>query len=175
MALRLGFVQLVPGVSDPMGRSILYVDPSVQDRRLYSRENMCRAVWYTIFAALESETAQRHGIIVLSNNSRATFGQSDTRLSRMVINALQGAIPVRLSAFHICHPPSYVAGTFAIAKLFMSARTRKRFLIQNGSAEEVLRSLGEYGMSTSVIPAPLAGGVKLDHERWLHNRRLMGH
>ena len=171
VALELGLMRVVRGVTDPKGRAIIYIDPSVQDRTKYSRSSMCRALWYTLHAALELESAQKHGVVMLADPSREKFSQFDLGLSKVMIPSLQGAIPLRFSAFHICHPPAFILIILPIVKLFMSERMKKRILLHTGSIEKVLKRLSAYGLERSMIPSRLGGEVTLDHVGWVKERQ----
>uniref|UniRef100_A0A7S3L0N6 CRAL-TRIO domain-containing protein n=1 Tax=Amphora coffeiformis TaxID=265554 RepID=A0A7S3L0N6_9STRA len=105
VALKIGFVNYLAGCSDPHGRAILYVLPGNQDKTKYTRESMGRAVWYVIHAALEEmPEAQKHGIIFMAHPAGAKLAQFDRAMMKVVLSAIQGTLPVRLSAFHICQP-----------------------------------------------------------------------
>jgi hypothetical protein len=175
VALEIGFVRLVPGVTDPQGRAIVYVNPSVQDRTKYTRYSMCRAIWYVLHAALESETAQKHGVILLGDPSGSRLSQFDRQLAKAAIPCIQGAIPLRVSAFHLCHPPTFISIILPIFKFFLSDRMKKRVQVHIGSTEIVLKNLNErYGIDESIIPEALGGTVKVDHLGWLRQRRAQG-
>ena len=171
VALELGMMRVVHGVTDPTGRAIVYLDPSVQDRTKYARLSMCRALWYTLHAALELESAQKHGVVLLADPGRAKFSQFDRGLSKVMIPSLQGAIPLRLSALHMCNPPAFVSIILPIVKLFMSERMKKRLLLHSGGKHKVLNRLSTYGLEKSMIPAVLGGEVTLDHIGWVKERQ----
>jgi len=171
-ALELGFMQMVPGVADPRGRAILYMDPSVLDRRKYTPRSLARAAAYMAHAALESETAQKHGVVIIYNASAVKLSQLDRRVGKILLPCLQKAIPMRLSAVHICRPPLFFDVVLPILKLFMSDRMRKRILFHSGSTEKVLNHLKEkFELEKNVLPEAIGGDVKLDHSAWLEDRR----
>jgi len=196
VALEMGFARLLPGIQDPQGRAILYLDPSLQDKTRYNYMSMCRAAWYVLHAALferpshssssstekegESElsaaaiAAQRYGVVILNDPSRAKFEQFDRRLARQVVTSLQGALPIRLAAIHLCNPPTFFAMILRLIYLFMKERTRKRTIIHPGSTAKVRRALAAYGLDKSKLPTQLGGEVVLDHLQWLQERRSRG-
>ena len=173
-ALHIGYLRLVVGVTDPKGRSILFSDPSTQDRSKYTRVSLVRASWYAVHAALENENSQKYGVIVIGDPSRASFSQFDRKLSKMLLPCLQGAFPIRLSAYHVCNPPSFVALIMPILKLFMSDRVNNRIIFHTGSNADVLKSLNQYGIDKSCVPVELGGDVHMDHIRWMDIRRKQG-
>jgi CRAL/TRIO domain len=174
-AVALGVFQLVPDRHDSMGRAILFVDPSKQDHSKYTRESMARAVWYFIHASLElDERVQKNGMIFLAWPHHARFPQLDRALAKIVLGSIQGALPVRLSAFHLCQPPSFFKLIFPITKLFLTDRTKKRLKVHVGSTSEVAAKLASFGLSKDDLPEQIGGTVKLDVEKWLKERRTSG-
>jgi CRAL/TRIO domain len=173
-ALEIGFARLVEGTIDPIGRGVMFVDPSKQDKTKYSRESMVRAMWYMIHAALEVESTQRYGLVTLAFPRNAKFSQSDRHLDNMIIDSLKGYLPVRLSAIHICHPPSFLRIIFPIIKMFLGERLRKRVRVHGGSIPYVLNLLADFGLSKEMLPVEIGGDKVLDQEKWLQLRKEGG-
>jgi hypothetical protein len=173
-ALQIGYLRLLVGVTDPHGRSILFSDPSTQDRSKYTRLSLTRASWYVVHAALENENSQKYGVVVIGDPSRASFSQFDRKVSKIMLPCMQGAIPVRLSAYHVCKPPAFAALVLPILKLFMSERVKKRVAFHTGSNADVLKSLRKYGIDKSCVPVELGGDVRIDHISWMEKRRQQG-
>jgi len=119
VALERGFSRLVPGAKDPMGRSIVFLDPSRLDRSKYERNSMVRATWYVLHAALENPDAQKNGVVALGYPKHAHISQLDRGLIKQNGESIRGCIPVRIAAFHICHPPTFFAIVFPIVRLFL--------------------------------------------------------
>ena len=174
-ALTMGFAQVIPNVQDPKGRSILFMNPANQDKTKYDRKSMARAVWYMVHAALvDNPEAQKHGLVFVGYGRDAKFSQFDRELGKLNMTSLQGAIPLRLSAMHLCRPPSFFKIIFAFMKLFMKERVKKRMLVHFGSTEQVLEKLAAYGLTKDVLPTELGGTVKLDLVQWLTERKAQG-
>lgn len=174
VALTIGFPNYLDGVSDPVGRGILFIDPGTQDRTKYTRESMARAFWYMIHAALEKPEAQKHGMIFIIHPRNAKFSQFDRNLSKLILPTIQGSLPVRLSAFHICQPPSFIKIILPIAKLFMSDLTKKRLRIHFGSKDDIRAKLESHGLPKDSIPVSLGGDAKIDTKAWIGKRRAAG-
>jgi hypothetical protein len=118
-ALNVGFARLV-SAKDPVGRSIVFVDPSKLDSSKYERESMVRALWYVMHAALENVDAQKVGNIMLGYPRNTKITQVDRKLMKLNMESIRGCIPVRISALHICHPPVFFAKViFPIMQLFL--------------------------------------------------------
>lgn len=173
VALSTGFYSLT-GTKDVNGRSIIFIDPSKQEKSRYPRESMCRAVWYICHAALEDELTQKHGVVNIAYAHHTKLSQIDRTLTKMNIDSVKGCIPVRQSGIHICHPPSFVSLILPILKVFMGERLRKRLKVHSGSTETVLQHIAAFGLPKESIPTSLGGDAVVDHLRWLEHRRTSG-
>jgi CRAL/TRIO domain len=172
--LKIGFARLIEGTFDPIGRGVMLVDPSKLDKTKYSRESMVRAMWYTIHAALEVESTQRYGLVAISFPRNAKFSQFDRELVKMILESLKGYLPVRLSAIHICHPPSFLRIIFPIMKVFLGERLRKRVRVHGGSEHQVLSLLADFGLLKEMLPVEIGGDKVVDQEKWLQSRIAEG-
>jgi hypothetical protein len=171
-ALSVGFVNVL-GTNDPWGRAILFMDPSKQNRDLYTRESMVRAVWYCLHVALQQDAAaQKHGIVILSYGSKAKFAQFDRGLMSQVMSAIRGCLPVRLAGIHICHPPKFIEVILPVVKLMMGDRLRKRVRIHTGSTMEVLQKLADpFQLQPHMLPTELGGDIPIDVQNWFAKRK----
>jgi hypothetical protein len=173
VALKTGVLRLT-GAKDPKGRAILFLDLSLLDRTKYTRDSMVRALWYVMHSALEEESAQKYGLVILGYPHNAKISQFDRALAKALITSFQGCLPIRLASFHLCRPPAFVALILPIIKLFMHERLKKRILVHRGSKENLLASLDLYGIDKLRLPEDLGGGVVLKHDEWLHERKEKG-
>jgi len=174
VALSFGFTRDT-GKKDPFGHAVIFVDPSLQDPTKYERESAVRALWYVMHAVLEDEEVQKRGTIMLAYPKRAKLSQFDNKLVNMNISSIRGCIPVRVAAFHICHPPTFFSIVFPIVKLFMGEKLRKRVKVHAGSDKHVLQRLASpFGLTKEVLPTDLGGEVVLHHDAWLKARKEAG-
>jgi len=166
----LGVMTLLPN-HDPSGRSLLYYDPAKFDRAKHETDSVVRTFWYVFHAALEHETTQQHGIILLVDPGRASYSHFDSSVGKHMVSCLKGALPIRLSAVHILHPPSFATYIFPVIKLFMPERMRQRIRFHSGSDDEVLQELeNTFGLTRAMLPKEVGGDVSLDHDEWLKSR-----
>jgi len=173
-AIELGFVVPLTNIKDPKGRAILFVNSYVLDKSRYTYLSLCRAVWYAAHVALESESAQKYGIVMLHDPSRAKFSQFDVRFAKQILPGMQGAVPLRLAALHNCKPPAFLPIVYSIAKVFVSDRMKKRILFHPGNDLKIRKALARYGLDESMIPSELGGEVVVDSKKWFNERRLSG-
>jgi hypothetical protein len=174
-ALTIGFVNyMAGGYSDAQGRGLIFMLPGQQDKTKYTRESLTRAVWYMLHAALESPTAQKHGLLFLAYPKNARLSQFDPQLSKVVLPTIQGALPIRISAFHMCQPPAFIQLVLPIIKLFMSERTKKRVQLHFGSLPKIHKKLAKYGLTKANLPTVMGGEAVVDSSAFIARRRAEG-
>ena len=152
----------------------MYMEAGRQDKTKYSRESMVRAIWYMLHAAMENEETQKYGMLFVTYPGGVTMSQIDRGLIKILLPSIQGTIPIRLSAFHSCQPPTFLKLVLPFVKLFMSDRTKDRLLFHFGSTEKVCRKLMSYGLTKENIPQTLGGDIVVDTKAWIEERRAKG-
>ena len=166
---------LIEKVKEPMGRAVIGFFPvRLIDEHKHTNEALVRYFWYMVHAALESETAQMYGIVFLLFPGRIKLTQMNHKFENMVTNSVQGALPARVSACHVCRPPSFIRIVWPIIQMFMSKRLRKRVLFHYGTNESIMKALETYGLEKEHLPSEIGGEIEHDHKAWLKQRRLMG-
>ena len=140
-----------------------------------TRESYVKVLWYLTHVALENEGTQRKGIIVL-NYPRGVdlVKQQDLKLLRLA-STLKGAIPLRLSAYHCCHPPSWVKLFLPLVRLLLGKRLAQRLMFHTGSDDHVLAILKtKYGFGPEDLPVEIGGDRELDMAPFYEARRALG-
>lgn len=175
-ALESGVITYLKGAHDEKGRSLLLFDPSRQDKSKFQANHLCRVLWYHAHCALEdSETSQQHGFMLLVDPSRAKLSQFDRSVAKVILSSLQHTMPLRLAAFHICHPPAIASIVLPIVKLFLSDRMKKRLLLHPKNKNKTLVILlGEYGIDATSVPTALGGMYALNRKGWLEDQKAAG-
>jgi CRAL/TRIO domain len=171
--LKLGMLQIV-GTKDPAGRSILFLNPAMQNWDVTNIHAMARAAAYTLMAALEDEETQRKGIVVLVWPKNEKFSQVRKEFIWLLASSIKGAMPVRLAGIHMCQPPLFFRVVYPFAQLVLGERLRKRLMLHPGSQKDMLKTLAPYGLTKEVLPTELGGDIVLDHDKWLEQRRREG-
>jgi CRAL/TRIO domain len=162
------------GTRDPMGRSICYIDLSALDLERTTRESIVRAVWYMVHAGLEDESTQKYGGVSFVNLRNVTFTQMDLRLAKTIQETLTGALPLRVTAIHIFHPPKVFAVIFPIVKGWIPEVVRNRLILHSGSDEKVRAGMKKYGFTEKDVPEGLGGSAVVNYDKWLEQRRSSG-
>lgn len=170
----MGVVSLL-GTKDPQGRSIVIFDPSKYDKSKYTTASMVRTFWYVIHSALEVEETQKHGMILMADPGRAKLSQFDREVGKGIIGSISGALPIRLSAVHVVHPPTFFTIVFTFIKLVMPKRLQKRIRVHSGDEQKVLKEFEEkFGLTEDKLPSTIGGSLVLDHHSWIKMRRDSG-
>jgi len=124
--------------------------------------------------ALEQEVAQKRGVVVVAVMRVTHLGQMDRRQQVLTFQSLGKALPIRIAAAHMCHPPSFFSVVWPVLAFVMDTRTRQRCYIRKGTEYQVLVQLNKYGISTAILPkARLGGDYILDIDNWIEQRRLI--
>ena len=145
LGLQAGLSTVLPHdiVKDPDERSVILYDPSRQDNS--SRESrlaMVKALWYCIHAALlDNEITQRKGMIGLVCPRNAGLREFDPRVDKLVMESVQGILPIRISCVVVCHPPAVFGFVWSIVQLFLTDHIRKRVQIFRGTDDQVVQQL----------------------------------
>jgi hypothetical protein len=163
MAYELGVMTLLDA-RDPTGRGIVVYDPSKLDKSKYTVPTIPSTFWYVLHTALQDITVQRKGIVITGDVAHTRYSQFDRPLVKAFLSSLQGAFPVRTSAFHIVHPPAFAAVVFPAVKLFLSDRMKKKKRIQfhYGSDGKIISNLEkQYGLSKSMLPTSIGGTCRI--------------
>jgi len=175
-ALHLGYLRIHPDALDERGRAVIFLDPSLHDSRQYSRESMCRVIFYMLDTAFRGcESVERHGIVVMVDLSRARLSNWDRKFAAAVLGCLGGIVPGRIAAFNIIRAPGFTTAFLPIVKMFMSEIMRKRIHSYGGSNKSIVRRLEKFGLSRDSLPLEVGGFVEMNHQEWLLQRRNLGY
>lgn len=78
---------------DPSGRSIMFMDPSRQDKTKYTTMSMVRTAWYNFAALQENEDTQKMGIVLVVYPGKAKFAQFNRDLAKHMAGSIKGCLP----------------------------------------------------------------------------------
>lgn len=176
----LGIFNVLPR-RDPDGRSVIWVDasafPSKHSKEI-SLKSTCRCMWYAFHAALEGNPdAQRHGVVTLFYNRGAMhLDQFDRQRTKRNIRSIQGCLPVRVKAIHLCQPPTWFAVlAWPLIRLFLGERLRQRVSLHQGTTARVLDALHQNaGLSPDLLPQDIGGQCLWDPVQWFESRKAQG-
>ena len=156
--LDCGLVSVTHG-RDKEGQSIVHADPAFYTPTTMSKRVCClRSIWYIIHKTLENEAAQQLGVVMIIDASRASMSQFDMKLEREALECLKHALPVRLSAFHICRPSLLISLVLIpLFRLVMPSKMQNRLFVHRGWITQVTRRLANYGIDSKCVAKSLGG------------------
>lgn len=102
VALSMGLCQILPYKDPSSGRRILFMDSSRQDYSIISVKSQARATAYMLTAALEDETTQQKGIIVIFWPARERWDQHNREFISLAVSSLKGALPGKYARCCCC-------------------------------------------------------------------------
>ncbi|CAM9709265.1 unnamed protein product [Pylaiella littoralis] len=98
--LDIEFLQIVPGSKDREERQVVVVNTGKADKSL-DRKVRVLAIWYILLAALEDVETQRRGFCFVVNLKESKISQVDQTFNKMVLDSIQGTLPVRVGSMNI--------------------------------------------------------------------------
>lgn len=126
-------------------------------------------------SALEDVETQKHGLVYVVESQNTSILKVDNKLSKMNQRAAKGAIPVRMSSFHIIHPPAVLSIVWPFVKRILSKRLLNRTKVHYGTSnEDILSQLQGYEIMKDGLPIESGGTLKFDAKAWSAARRAQG-
>jgi hypothetical protein len=171
--LKMGNFSLLP--NDEHGRTVLYeARGEVVDQvacQSLSHLSMLRAQWYMIHLAMERESSQTHGVVIISNGRRMLPNHCSRRHEKLLWTAIKECLPIKVKAVHLCFPKSFMELFLPVLKPILGKELRLRYNVHWGSPGDVLVTLKDYGISEEGIPRDLGGRYMEQNEKFLEKRR----
>jgi hypothetical protein len=171
-ALMTGVLELLP-LCHSTGRAIIVFRPGNYNPSRFTREVMGRAFWHVFHGALHNnEEAQKKGVIILDDLSGFQMAQFDRKFVKMMMQSIQGSMPIRLSCIHICYPPTFLQLVLPFVMAFMHERVKKRLKFHFArSTDKLIDDLSKYRLFESTLPTSLGGSVSSDTAKWIERRK----
>lgn len=163
---------LLPGM-DKARRSIIV---SVKPRWKYDRSDhrtVLRWLWYLNEVALETEEAQKNGIVGFEFADGAfSLEKFDRRLDAKVSKMIQEALPVRWVGAHLCYDSRIFEFLVPIMLWMLGPKMRARIRIYPGASKsERLEQFEQMGISASILPTFMKGDYEVNVEAFMEERR----
>ena len=156
----LQYLQLAKDTTDPYGRALLLFDFNIEGDNTISSESLLRVVWYQVHQALIKESVQKQGVVVYV---RCLDNMADWRpsLSKQIVQAGRGILPVRFAGMHFMNPPIFLSIIMRFVKPLVGKELRHRFYTHSGYVDNLLKSLEKFGLGSSDL-LPIAFGGNLE-------------
>jgi hypothetical protein len=168
-SLRLGHFCLLP--PDKFGRTVLYECRGHLDDTGLDYASLLRAQLYMIHVALEQETAQTNGVVIVANNRGILPNHFSRKHEKLLWTAVTSCLPIQVKAIHCCYPKSFMDLFLPVLKQIFGRHLRLRHVVHDDGSESELRySLEQYGLSEESLPHPFLGSYKLDPTTWVDER-----
>jgi len=155
--ISLQYLQLAKDTTDPYGRALLLFDFNVEGDDTISSESLLRVVWYQVHQALIKESVQKQGVVVYV---RCLYSMADWRpsLSKQIVQAGRGILPVRFAGMHFMNPPTFLSIIMRFVKPLVGKELRYRFYTHSGSVDNVLETLDKFSLgSRELLPVSYGG------------------
>ena len=163
--------QLLP-CTDGAGRAIVYLRLANRDYSSYSMDQEIMCLFYLVETVVATNRGRDRGFVLLIDG-RDTSRKHLSRKFPKYVHVFDNTFPVRLRAFHICHPNNVMFYIIhPIVKRLMPKHVRLRAKMHNGTTSEVLQRLSEYNLTPDCIPTELGGNVSLDMNQFLMDRMM---
>lgn len=145
----------VANETDPDGRAILLFDFTKE--RGADPDSLLRVIWYQVHVALMKESCQKRGVVVYARD-RHSLAHWRLSLSKKIVHAGRGVLPIRFAGMHIINPPTFHRILLSVIKPALGKKLRNRFYTHSGSVDDLLKSLGKFGLGTIDLLPEMFGG-----------------
>mmetsp|Transcript_11098 Transcript_11098/g.16091 ORF Transcript_11098/g.16091 Transcript_11098/m.16091 type:complete len:208 (+) Transcript_11098:955-1578(+) len=172
--LNFGFLRLVP-VTDLYGRSIIFVEVGRIHGKAYDANIMKRSIFYMCHAALDRPNVEKNGVIFIFYMKTAIQKYSKPEIAYHLLNTMN-CFPFRIKAIHFCCFCNFIQKRINVpaAQYMLRPYLRHRVISHKEEGAELLERLQQFGLPPESLPTELGGEIKLDHEKWVHERIVNG-
>lgn len=130
-----------------------------------------RVQLYMFHVALEEESAQTNGVVIVANNRGILPNHFSRKHEKLLWTAVTSCLPIQVRAIHCCYPKSFMDLFLPVLKQIFGRHLRLRHVVHDDGSEcEVRYSLKQYGFLEESLPAPFLGSYALDPKAWVAER-----
>jgi hypothetical protein len=167
--LKLGHFCILP--PDNYGRAVLYECRGHLDDTGLNYASLLRSQLYMIHVALEQESAQTRGVVIVCNNRGILPNHFSRKHEKLLWTGIVSCLPIQVRAIHCCYPKSYMDLFLPVLKQIFGRHLRLRHVVhEDGSEIDAKYSLKQYGFEEESLPHPFLGTYKLDSNAWVTER-----
>lgn len=157
---------------DNHGRAVYFSDKSRSTNERLTKDEQLRILWYYVHSAIENESVQRAGFILMANMNMTKLSHFNRGIVRRQFDQVRDALPMKVRGLHGCHMPRFVKEwVYPVVKLFLGKRLRQRLNIHLSSS--LPQELYKYGFERENLPVCIGGTFQYDHTKWLESRRAI--
>jgi len=128
---------------------------------------------YTTHVALEKESVQRNGLVIIAGASQPVRLDTYDRKLTKKMSSIIGPGFSKVNAFHFCYKDKGVIGYLLPVILYlMGSKYRESVLIHTGTKKEIAQKLEQvYGIPMSILPTDIGGEKIFSQSEWVEGRR----
>ena len=161
---------MVSPVRDHLGRTLVFLLAGCWNTKLYTFEDILRALLLTVEYLVESERTQLFGFVLVIDFTGWKF--NDVHLLKKqhlvdAVNVFQDCFPGRFKSIHFLNQPWYVRALLTFVKPMLKEKAYKRIHFHGKDMFALQRF-----MHGDVVPRELGGNYTIVDKSWLYNALL---
>lgn len=158
--------------TDKAGRAVYFSDKTRSTHEKLSKNEQLRILWYYLHTAIENESVQRAGLILIAKTDISKLSQFHRSHARTQFLHLNEALPIQVRGLHTCRMPMFfVKFVVPTVKLMLGKKLRMRYHSHHES--ETPSSLHKFLLQDEHLPIGLGGTFHYDSVAWLESRRVL--
>ena len=161
---------MVSPVRDHLGRSLVFLFAGSWNTKLYTFEDILRALLLTVEYLVESERTQLFGFVLVMDFTGWKFGDVPLLKKQHLIDAVkvfQDCFPGRFKGIHFINQPWYVRALLTLIKPMLKEKAFKRIFFHGKNMFNLQKFI-----YPDVLPRELGGDHTIVDKSWLYNALL---
>ena len=156
---------------DNRGRAVWFSNKGCRNVERLGKRQQLRILWYYVHTALEVESVQTSGFVLLVGLHINMHTQLNRSLLRMEVLHFRDVLPSTLRAVHFFQVSSFAKEwLLPSVKFLLGRRLRLRLIIHAPTQQE---DIVKYAFNAANIPVCCGGTYKYNQTKWLEARRLL--
>ena len=171
--LRPVFEDGLPMVSparDHLGRTLVFLFAGCWNTKLYTFEDILRALLFTVEYLIESERTQLFGFVLVIDFTGWKFNDCNLLRKQHLQDAIvvfQDCFPGRFKSIHFINQPWYVRAMLTLVKPMLKDKIHKRMFFHGKN----ILALQKF-VHRDVVPRELGGNYTIVDKSWLYKALL---
>ena len=161
---------MVSPVRDHLGRTLVFLLAGCWNTKLYTFEDILRALLLTVEYLVESERTQLFGFVLVIDFTGWKFNDMNLLKKQHLVDAVnvfQDCFPGRFKSIHFLNQPWYVRALLTFVKPMLKEKAYKRIYFHGKNLFALQRFI--HG---DVVPREVGGNYTIVDKSWLYNALL---